>query len=151
MSAYDEALALAQRMRGVVDPCPLCQGLGWRMYSSGSTWRGGMGTASFAHDVCDVCWGSGDAARPVADLRAMESARAGWDEYQCMRWLSGQLGAELPTIRKRIAALSEHCYAQVRKRKLPEGENAFWWCSSWHALGNMLAKLSADRKPGGAQ
>lgn len=60
------------RMRGVETPCSACHGLGVRGYSNGSTWRGGMGCAAITHDVCDSCWGSGDAERPWLNLRNME-------------------------------------------------------------------------------
>lgn len=59
------------RWRGVEDPCERCGGAGCRMYSSGATWRGGMGTARGERDVCDRCWGTGDRYRTGADLRAL--------------------------------------------------------------------------------
>lgn len=67
----DEFLARALRWRGVDDPCLACRGAGQRCYSSGATWRGGMGVASHAWDVCDACWGSGDRYRTGCDLRRL--------------------------------------------------------------------------------
>jgi len=58
--------------RGVRSPCPKCTGAGRRGYPGGQTWRGGMGTTLVTWDVCDGCWGSGDADAPGVDLRAME-------------------------------------------------------------------------------
>ena len=53
-----ESIELAEYIlskRGVEDPCKRCSGFGAYAYSHGATWRGGMGTTSFQHDVCDVC------------------------------------------------------------------------------------------------
>lgn len=59
------------RWRGVDDPCLRCNGSGVRTYSSGATWRGGMGTTRTERDVCDVCWGTGDRYRTGVDLRRL--------------------------------------------------------------------------------
>ena len=76
MSTIDEAFDRVLRSRGVRDACEVCHGLGTRLYGSGSTWRGGMGTASMEYDVCDVCWGSGDKFRHGEDLRKMRDEEA---------------------------------------------------------------------------
>ena len=58
--------------RGVKTACKKCNGLGVRMYGDSSTWhKGGMAGQVLTHDVCDVCWGSGDANRHGADLRKL--------------------------------------------------------------------------------
>ena len=44
--------------------CSECGGSGYCSYSSTATWRGGVGGQSFTNDVCERCWGSGDASRP---------------------------------------------------------------------------------------
>lgn len=41
--------------------CPSCQGWGVRSYPNTTTWRGGIGGQMFTNDVCNKCWGSGDA------------------------------------------------------------------------------------------
>jgi hypothetical protein len=76
VTTIDEALGHVLRSRGVRDPCESCRGLGTRLYGSGSTWRGGMGTASMEYDVCDVCWGSGDKFRHGEDLRKLRDEEA---------------------------------------------------------------------------
>ena len=138
------AMATAQilRIRGVNSPCDTCAGYGWRQYSHGSTWRGGMGTAAFCADVCDQCWGSGDANRQGMNLRLMEAKRKAWDADQCYQWLASQLGGSLSLIRPRLGQLAELCEKQERRRKLPDGETDWAWQSSWHALSEILRRLA---------
>lgn len=64
---YQEVHAL----RGVQTPCPGCSGLGVKLYGSTATWRGGIGGAAMTNDVCDECWGSGDAERPWPSHRLL--------------------------------------------------------------------------------
>lgn len=70
--ARDDAYWMARFLawRGVEEPCPMCHGSGARLYSSTATWRGGLGGAALRTDVCDTCWGTGDAQRKGVDLRA---------------------------------------------------------------------------------
>ncbi len=49
--------------------CSGCSGTGTRTYGSTSTWRHGIGGQSITDDVCDQCWGTGNAARPGPNLR----------------------------------------------------------------------------------
>jgi len=44
--------------------CTGCGGSGYQMYGSTATWRGGVGGQMLTNDVCDMCWGSGDAEKP---------------------------------------------------------------------------------------
>ena len=68
----DDRVAFALAWRGIETPCSRCSGSGGYLYGGGSTWRGGAGGAVMTHDVCDLCWGSGDAARAWTNLRALE-------------------------------------------------------------------------------
>jgi len=61
------------RWRGIEQACQKCGGTGSRTYGSTATWRGGIGGAAMTDDVCDQCWGSGDANRFWTDLRALEA------------------------------------------------------------------------------
>jgi hypothetical protein len=61
-------------LRGVETPCAGCGGYGVKMYASTATWRGGIGGQAITRDVCDRCWGTGDAHRKGTDLRKLESA-----------------------------------------------------------------------------
>ena len=49
--------------RGVDTPCKGCGGFGTKTYGDTSTWRRGIGGQALTIDVCDMCWGSGDAHR----------------------------------------------------------------------------------------
>ena len=129
------------RLRGVQDPCPKCKGLGSYNYPSGATWRGGMGTCAFQHDICDQCWGTGDVHRIGTDIRKLEAERKSWEENQVLEYLAHRLGCGIPRIAKRIQQLADLCIKQSNKRKLPEGESEFWWNHEWDALGQMLLRL----------
>lgn len=129
------------KRRGVNDPCDKCQGLGSYHYSSGATWRGGMGTCAFTYDVCDSCWGSGDKHRIGTDIRKLEEQWKNWEENQCLEYLARRLGCGLSRIKDRILQLSEMCEKQANRRKLPEGEEAFWWNSEWDMLSRIFKKL----------
>lgn len=58
--------------RGVRTPCKKCRGIGTVTYGSTATWRGGIGGQAMTTDVCDQCWGSGDADRAWTNIREME-------------------------------------------------------------------------------
>ena len=63
--------------RGLDDAkvCKSCGGAGIRAYGSTATWHGGIGGAAITNDVCDQCWGSGDAERPWPSHRRLQDAR----------------------------------------------------------------------------
>lgn len=58
-------------MRNVHTPCRKCAGLGIRTYSSTATWRSGPAGQMFTADVCDICWGTGDANKSGVDLKKL--------------------------------------------------------------------------------
>jgi len=57
--------------QGIRNPCSVCSGYGNREYPSTATWRGGVGARAVTLDVCDGCWGSGDADRSWTDIRRL--------------------------------------------------------------------------------
>lgn len=130
------------RRRGVHTPCEKCGGLGVYHYSHGSTWRGGVGPCCFQWDICDQCWSTGDKHRIGTDIRKLEEQRKNWEESQVLEYLARRLGCGLSGISKRILALAELCEKQANRRKLPEGEQAFWWHSEWHMLSEILKNLA---------
>lgn len=71
---YDNMLRWRGVDRGAGDePCKRCSGSGIAAYSSASTWRGGISGQVITSDVCDKCWGSGNAEKPWVNLRKLES------------------------------------------------------------------------------
>ena len=53
-------------------PCEACGGSGVRAYGNTTTWRNGAGGQTITSDICDKCWGSGNAAKPWMNLRRMK-------------------------------------------------------------------------------
>lgn len=128
----------------LTDSCSRCGGIGRRIYGSGSTWRGGMGTAMCVWDLCDLCWGSGDEQQPFTNVRKLEAKLKDQDLVSGQWYVANALGSHLPRVRLRIEQLAELAYAQARKRKLPEGEYPGSWCSEWHALAGLLERLARE-------
>jgi hypothetical protein len=62
--------------RGVERPCGRCGGTGSRSYANSTGWRGGAGGQSITTDICDGCWGTGDADDKGVDLRKLERGMA---------------------------------------------------------------------------
>lgn len=137
----DEMRKALRILRDVYDPCDRCQGMGICSYSNTSTWRGGVGGQSFTSGICSDCWGSGDKTRPWLNLRTLEADRKNWEESQVLEYLARRLGCGLSGISRRILALAELCEKQANRRKLPEGEEAFWWHQEWHMIGSILKSL----------
>ena len=52
-------------------PCKVCGGSGVRAYGNTATWRGGIGGQMITSDICDRCWGSGNAEKPWQNLRRL--------------------------------------------------------------------------------
>ena len=57
------------------EPCPNCGGSGVKIYGDTSTWRKGIGGQMITADVCDKCWGSGNAKNPWINLRELGCVR----------------------------------------------------------------------------
>lgn len=57
--------------------CEPCHGLGVRAYGSTATWRGSAGGMAITSDVCDRCWGSGNADRPWPSHRNLSREGGG--------------------------------------------------------------------------
>lgn len=113
------------------DACERCHGSGWRIYSSGSTWAGGMGTASSARDVCDLCWGSGDATRHWADLRVMRDTESARVHQRAVELLAEAAGVRYATCAAGVEAIAALLEQWSRKRSTDE----------WHGqLAVSLAK-----------
>lgn len=125
-------------MRTGPDACPPCHGSGAKVYSSGATWRGGAGTTSYQRDVCDTCWGSGDAQSPNANLRdelaELHAALNSKGAAASGAWLAGKLGLEYETVRRELPAVTKKLRAM---RGL-----GFWSASLCDRLANALEELA---------
>ena len=103
--------------RGVLDPCPTCHGSGVVVYASTATWRGGMGGAAMTHDVCDGCWGTGDAHRKGTDLRALRDAEEARVAKRAGELLAWSVGANLSVCHAAIGELAAELERIARGRK----------------------------------
>ncbi len=75
--SYDDMLMWRGIDRSAgTEPCPDCGGSGVKVYGDTSTWRKGIGGQMIMADVCDKCWGSGNAKEPWINLR----------EHGCVRY-----------------------------------------------------------------
>lgn len=141
----DEREAEHQRFlewRCVETPCKECRGIGKRLYGSTSTWRGGIGGAAITTDVCDGCWGSGDASYPGANLRALRAERLAWDNDQCMTWFARATGATLSSTKEHMFAIADILDKEQRRRKVPDGFSEFWWRSTLRMVADGLRELA---------
>lgn len=101
------AMRTLLRRRGVTSVCSRCHGLGTVAYSSGATWRGGMGVAQITYDLCDKCWGSGDEQRHFQNVRAAEKTHEQDICAACIRWLGEQIGVGDEVMRLRINEVAD--------------------------------------------
>lgn len=94
--------------RNLTAACATCHGLGVRVYGATSTWRGGVGGSTITTDVCDHCWGSGDAHRHWQSWRQLEENAASLIVVINALRALGFLDAELPPNRLTIDAAMRH-------------------------------------------
>jgi hypothetical protein len=98
--------------------CPKCSGSGWRLYSSTSTWRGGIGGAAMTNGVCNTCWGSGSISRKWTDLRKMESQMRERVQEEAERYLVRRTGGTLFPA-SCFQAICDLLLKESRRRKVP--------------------------------
>lgn len=132
----------AYRWRHIDQPCSRCSGAGGVMYSSGATWRGGMGTASSAWDICDVCWGSGDESRPWSDQRKLEAELAAERIRSSLRWLWDASGLRFDVLQASIKELAEVVLKESRRRRAPNGIDLFNYARAAEVVAGTLQKLA---------
>lgn len=120
--------------------CKICTGYGVRLYSSGATWRGGMGTQAFRSDICDQCWGSGNRAKPWLDLRALRERTNEEVAERAVDALARSCGANMTSTKKSIEQIIAHLDALKRKRKLAGRDVDFWMLPLANGLRNILAR-----------
>jgi hypothetical protein len=135
------------RWRGIDTPCAKCEGSGRAWYPTTSTWRGGAGGEKPTPDVCDRCWGSGDAVRPWADLRNLESALHDAQQRRIVdgaaEKLAQRLGLAAPShCAPYLRALADIADRESRRRKDPDGCDPFWWRRTLEAIASGLRTLA---------
>lgn len=140
----DELRDAVLHYRGVQDPCPKCRGVGVRSYSSTATWCGGMGGHGFTSDVCDACWGSGDANCPWTDLRKLGEERQAWENEQCIAYFARATGATLSSSREHMREIANILDREERRRKTPEGFEPFWWRCTLRIVAGGLRGLAKE-------
>ncbi len=125
--------------RGVDDPCLRCAGSGIVIYSSGATWRGGMGAASMQRDVCDTCWGTGDRYRTGCDLRRLRDEERKRVAEAALTLIADTCGLTFKTCRAEAHAIAEHLQKLVDKRGTHFQLQAFA-----NALANILRRAIGE-------
>lgn len=131
--------------RGVREPCTMCGGTGVRAYPSTSTWRGGIGGAAITWDVCDVCWGSGDAERKWVNLREQNQDVKQKVAARAEQLLARRAGCSAKTLRPELEQLVDVIEKQGRKRKV-----SIWYRGACSAVANTLREaMDAGQKQEG--
>jgi hypothetical protein len=143
MTFHDEEHRRRLRWRGVEVPCLRCLGSGVRCYASTSTWQGGMGGASLTKDVCDHCWGSGDAFDHWTDLRKLRDSRETEIQNRVRSWFADQLGTELTTFQPALREVLIEVEKLTRKRK-----RSFWFYRAAEVFTQTVRRLLGDPDPG---
>lgn len=137
-------LYLKHFRRNVHTPCERCKGLGHCSYSNGATYHDhSVATQAFQDDICDHCWGSGDAHSPWTNVLELERSEKDWEEEQCLKYLAQRSGATLPRIKSRFLQLADMCAKESRRRKLPDGESPFWWSMEWDMFASIFKKFGS--------
>ena len=67
----EEMVERFKSWRDINELCRGCGGSGNKTYGNTSTWKHRVGGQSITQDVCDECWGSGDATKPYRNLKEL--------------------------------------------------------------------------------
>lgn len=103
-----------------------------------------MGCAAMTYDQCDECWGSGDADRHWPNLRAYEASRRAWEAEQCAKWLAANTGCELKLFRGCLSAVVGVIEKEARRRKPPDGKDAFWYARAAEQVAVAMRRLIGE-------
>ena len=114
--SLDYSHKMMLRRRGIEDPCHGCNGYGVKDYSSGATWRGGMGTTRGEKDICDKCWGSGEKSRPWTDLRKLEYDLQERVRIEALTHFARGLGVAYDSMKPALDELALELIALAKKR-----------------------------------
>jgi hypothetical protein len=115
----DEALSEVLRMRGVETPCETCHGMGVRWYLGAFTWKDAGGGGDRRRDVCDSCWGTGDADRQGVNLRKMAAEEDARVAARAVSLLGESVGVGMDTMRPAVLALVKELDAMSKTKNKP--------------------------------
>lgn len=136
----EDELARFLDWRGVEIPCATCGGSGRRTYGSTATWRGGIGGARMTADVCDACWGTGDAGQRGVDLRALRAGEEARVAERAACLLAHSVGAGMGTTREAIREIASELERLARGRKL----RPRWFPNLCESLAKTLRRAAGD-------
>ena len=136
-----EFINTLKRAKRIFKICDRCRGLGTYMYGNGATYRRGMGVASMTIDICDQCWGSGDADRTLTNIKELEDGIKRIRDDSAFQYIARYFGLNFLSLKKRFLQLADIAEAQTRKRKIPEHEDAWQWNRDWETIAVLIKKL----------
>lgn len=136
-TAAEEHYRWFLQMQHIETPCSKCQGFGRRAYASTATWHGGMGGAMITSDVCDVCWGSGDAERPWTNLRKLHNTERERIHLGAAALLAERCGVGLRTL---LPGLDE-LVAELRKFERQRRPRPYGFDTVARCLANTIADM----------
>lgn len=113
------AIEQVLRLRHVEEPCTACHGLGNKAYGSTSTWRCGVGGSSITVDVCDSCWGTGDAIRTGVNLRRLFAEEESRIAERAVTLLGDKAGVGFSTMRTAVLAVAKELETLSKTRNKP--------------------------------
>lgn len=105
-----------------------------------------MGASAVTIDVCDVCWGSGDAHSPGENLQEWRDREQRLMVESSSRWLRDRLGADISSLRSMLAFLAEEVERLSRKRKVPDGMDEFWFRRAMELFSSVLREFSLPKE-----
>jgi hypothetical protein len=114
-AAVDHVLGL----RGVETPCETCHGMGVRTYPSTAGWRHEVGGATSTKDVCDSCWGTGDAVRTGVNLRRLFAEEDARVAARAVSLLGESVGVGMDTMRPAVKELAKELDAMSKSKNKP--------------------------------
>lgn len=107
------------RLRGVETPCESCHGMGVRAYPSTAGWRNWAGASKSTKDVCDACWGTGDAERHGDDLRRWTEEENARVAKRALTLLGETAGVGLATMRPAVETLAKELDVLSKAKSKP--------------------------------
>ena len=96
-------------------------------------------------DVCDVCWGSGEAERPFTNLREWMERDLEMSREQSFKYLQSYLGGNYKTMKSILLHFADLIEKETRKRKIPEGFEEFWYKQYAERFAFVIRRLCGEK------